>query len=166
MGRVTVKKQQLTKEQMLKALPKKQQHTITDDFVRKVNELAEDPDIRDSFKEGIIGLFRSLKHETAYYDVSLHLVIPGFVKTQIFQKAMYRCYTESAAMESIKSLGLPMTSKQKAAMAISKGVKKGKSIIMFSFYARLFVCLARLCPAALIPFYKRLLSGCPKSPGS
>ena len=90
----------------------------------------------------------------------------NFVKTQIFQKAMYRGYTESAAMESIKSLGLPMVSKEKAARAICKGVEKGREIIMFPFYARVFVLITRLLPIALNPFYKRLLSRSPKSPAS
>ena len=117
----------------------------------------------EAMKEGIIGLFRSLKHETSYYGVKLHLVVPGFVKTRIFQKAMYREYTESAAMKSIKGLGLPMISPHKAAKAIRRGVEKGKETVMFPFYARLFVFMAQRLPFTLWPFHKKLLFGCPKS---
>lgn len=116
-----------------------------------------------AMKEGVIGLYRSLVHETPHYGVKLHLVVPGFVRTQIFQNAMYRNYSEAAAMKSIQSLGLPMLETGKAARAILKGVNRGKGVIMLPFYARLFAFMAQRFPFVLRPFHWKLLAGCPES---
>lgn len=111
-----------------------------------------------AMKEGVIGLYRSLRHETSYYGVELHLVVPGFVDTSIYEKAMYRGCTESSTMASIAKLGFPMISSEQAAVAIRKGLEKGKATIIFPFYARILTLIAPRMPFLLGPFYRKIIA--------
>jgi len=111
-----------------------------------------------AMKEGVIGIYRSLRHETSYYGVKLHLVIPGFVKTSIYEKAMYRGCNESSTMESIAKLGFPMISSEQAAIAIREGIERGKACIIFPFYARILTFIAPWMPFVLALFYRKILA--------
>lgn len=111
-----------------------------------------------AMKEGGVGIFRSLRHETAYYGVKLHLVIPGFVDTSIYEKAMYRGCNEAATVASIAQLGFPMISSQQAAIAIRRGIARGKACIIFPFYARILTFIAPRMPFLLAPFYRKVLA--------
>lgn len=111
-----------------------------------------------AMKEGVIGLYRSLQHETSYYGVKLHLVIPGFVDTSIYKKAMYRGCDEASTMASIATLGFPMISSEQAAVAIRKGIARGKACIIFPFYARILAFIAPRMPFFIAPFHRKILT--------
>jgi len=110
-----------------------------------------------AMKEGLIGIYRSLKHETAYHGVALHLVVPGFVETTIFKNAVYRGYTHSLATATIKRLGFKMMSAEEAACKIRKGIDKGKEQIIFPFYARLLMFAAQRIPFVLKPSHATII---------
>jgi len=97
-------------------------------------------------KFAVCGLAESLYHELDDQGVSVTLVNPGFVKTEIHQvdnKGVYRSDRKGVNPEL---LTMPA---DKAARAIAHAIYKRKSEVMITNHAKAFVFLARHCPMTL-----------------
>jgi short-subunit dehydrogenase len=110
-----------------------------------------------AFKAGLVGLFRSLVHEAAQYDVRIHLIAPGFVDTGIFAAATYRGTDYSKTMRLIDEMGFPLISAKTAAATILKGVRKGSPEIFFPNYARLLARLGPRMPVLIDAIHRSML---------
>lgn len=90
-----------------------------------------------AMKAGLLGLYRTLRYEAPAHGVGVHLVSPGYVRTPIYETAIYRRSNYDNTMKQIGEMGFPMIEPAAAATAILKGVAAGKGQIVFPFYARL-----------------------------
>lgn len=108
-------------------------------------------------KQGIVGLGRSMWVEAKRDGVGLHIVCPGFVTSRIFEAGRYRQTNYDAVMESVRKLGFPFISSEKAARAILRGVRKKKKLIVFPFYARVMGLLGFRAPWIVDIFHRKTI---------
>jgi short-subunit dehydrogenase len=90
-----------------------------------------------TMKAGLLGLYRTLRYEAPQHGVSVHLVSPGYVRTGIYQSAIYRRSNYDNTLKQIEEMGFGMIESAAAATATLKGVTAGKKEIVFPGYARL-----------------------------
>lgn len=116
-----------------------------------------------TMKAGLLGLYRTLRYEAPAHGVGVHLVSPGYVRTRIYEAAIYRRANYDNTMKQIGEMGFPMIESAAAATAILKGVAAGKGQIVFPFYARLlsfvgprFPWLVRSIHAKMVKRFREL----------
>lgn len=90
-----------------------------------------------TMKAGLLGLYRTLRYEAPQHGVSVHLVSPGYVRTGIYQSAIYRRSNYDNTLKQIEEMGFGMIESAEAASAILKALASGKKEIVFPSYARL-----------------------------
>ena len=105
-------------------------------------------------KHAIVGLSTALRVEGAALGVKVSVVCPGFVRTGIFEATEMPGLDRDAALA-----GLPrfMTSADRAARIILRGVARNRAVITVGWDARLAWWLHRLHPALLLPLQRLML---------
>ena len=88
-------------------------------------------------KAGVVFFSRGLAEEALAWGVRVAVGCPGIVRTAILP-------------QHVTSL-TPAMDPDYAAIRLLKGLQRGKRIIIFPFYARLWWCLDRLSPELLAP---------------
>lgn len=105
-------------------------------------------------KWGVVGLSQVLRQEAVGYGVKVSALCPGFIKTRIFDSAIYN---KSNRDEALQNLGFPLMDINKAAPLILQGVAKNKAVITFPLYAPILWWLQRLAPGLVSTLNQRTL---------
>jgi NAD(P)-dependent dehydrogenase (short-subunit alcohol dehydrogenase family) len=97
-------------------------------------------------KHAVVGLSQSLRLEGMFHGVKVSVVCPGFIDTPIFDTTinLSKEFTDEKMKELLAKM--KMTSPEKCAKIIMKGVIKNKSIITVTPLARNMWLLYRLFP--------------------
>jgi len=115
-------------------------------------------------KAGLLGFYKSLKYEAKSHGISVHLGVPGFVDTGIYQAAIYRETTYQKTMAEIRSLGYPLLTAKDAASRILKGIRRGKSEFAFPFYTAGLKWLSPRFPWMIDRIHNKILREFRKTP--
>lgn len=100
-------------------------------------------------KHAVIGLVKSLRTEAALYGINVCAVLPGMVKSELWDKAINTGdYDYKAEMESTN---IGQITAAEAATYILKGVNNNDQYIVFPFANKLIVKLFQLFPTLLTP---------------
>ena len=110
-----------------------------------------------TMKAGLLGLFRTLRHEAPGQGVSVHLVSPGYVRTGIYRSAIYRRSNPDNTLKQIDEMGFKMIEPSEAAEAILKGIKAGKDELVFPRYAKLLAWVAPRFPGLVDGIHARMV---------
>jgi short-subunit dehydrogenase len=95
-------------------------------------------------KHAVVGLSHSLRAEGALYGVKVSVVLPGMVKSELWENAINTGdYDYKKEMESG---GIPQITSEEAAIAILRGIDRNQRNIVFPFLNRLIVRLYQLFP--------------------
>lgn len=98
-------------------------------------------------KFAVRGFTEALRHELASENVIVHAVMPGGVKTNIARNARINLDHMSEAEERVKAIEANfITTPEKAADTILRGVNRGSPRILIGRDARLISLLERLTP--------------------
>lgn len=108
-------------------------------------------------KRAILALARSVWLEAEEVGVNLHVALPGFVQTRLFEASRYRHCSLGGVMDCIRKLGFPMIPASRAARDLIRGVDRGKRMIIFPFYARLMAFLGFRFPSFIDRFHRRVI---------
>lgn len=95
-------------------------------------------------KHALHGYFESLRAETAQSNVMIHLVIPGFVKTEITVAGFKGDGSPNGKMQQALQRGMDP---EKCARLILKGVQQGKEEFVVGGMERLTVWFNRIFPS-------------------
>lgn len=110
-----------------------------------------------TMKAGLLGLFRTLRHEAPGQGVSVHLVSPGYVRTGIYRSAIYRRSNFDNTLKQIDEMGFKMIEPSEAAEIILKGIKAGKEEIVFPGYAKVLAWIAPRFPGLVKGIHNRMV---------
>lgn len=110
-----------------------------------------------TMKAGLLGLFRSLRHEAEAHGVTIHLASPGYVDTTIYQKAVFRNTSYERTMEQIRSMGFKMLPARDAASIILRGVQRGDEEFAFPGYASAMKWVVPRMPFAITLVHGKIL---------
>ena len=110
-----------------------------------------------TMKAGLVGLFRTLRYEAPGRGISVHLVSPGYVRTEIYRSAIYRRSNFDNTLKQIDEMGFKMIEPDKAAEAILKGIARGKEEIVFPGYAKMMAWLAPRFPFFVRGIHERMV---------
>lgn len=110
-----------------------------------------------TMKAGLLGLFRTLRHEAPGHGVSVHLVSPGYVRTGIYRAAIYRRSNFDNTLKQIDEMGFKMIEPAEAAEIILKGIKAGKEEVVFPGYAKLLAWIAPRFPWLVGSIHARMV---------
>ncbi len=88
-----------------------------------------------TMKAGLLGLYRSIRHEGKAHGISIHHASLGYVGTDIYRTAIYRKTDYGRTMESIRKMGFAILSAADAAAGIIMAVEKGKHEFALPAYA-------------------------------
>jgi len=106
-------------------------------------------------KHAVVGLSLALREEARVYGVSVSVVCPGLVDTNIMNSAdNIEDYNYSSVIDA---LGVPKTSPVAAANSILRGVQQNRDIIVFPIFNRITLLLYRWFPKVMIYFAARQL---------
>jgi short-subunit dehydrogenase len=98
-------------------------------------------------KHAVVGLSHSLRAEGALYGVKVSVVLPGMVKSELWESAINTGdYDYKNEMESS---GIPQISSADAATAILRGIERNQQDIVFPFLNRLIVRLYQMFPGLM-----------------
>jgi short-subunit dehydrogenase len=111
-----------------------------------------------TMKAGLLGLYRSLAHESGHYGVSIHLASPGYVDTDIYRKAIFRGTTYRKTMSQIESLGFRVLSPDEAARCILRGIRRGKTEFAVPGYASALKWIAPRMPVVIALVHSRIVN--------
>ena len=98
-------------------------------------------------KHAVVGLSHSLRAEAKLYGVKVSVVLPGMVKSELWDNAInsgdydYKKEMESTPIAQITS--------EQAAIEILQGISRNQEDIVFPFVTRLIVKLYRMFPGIL-----------------
>jgi short-subunit dehydrogenase len=98
-------------------------------------------------KHAVVGLSHSLRAEGALYGVKVSVVLPGMVKSELWENAIntgdydYKKEMESNPISQITA--------EQAAVDILKGIKRNRQDIVFPFVNRLIVKLYQMFPGIM-----------------
>ena len=98
-------------------------------------------------KHAVVGLSHSLRAEGALYGVKVSVVLPGMVKSELWDNAINT--GDYDYKDEMESSGIPQISSAEAAIAILKGVEKNQENIVFPFINRLIVKLYQMFPGLM-----------------
>lgn len=110
-----------------------------------------------TMKGGLLGLFRSLWHEAKEHGVSIHLAAPGYVRTRIYESAIFRRTSYEKTMEIIRKMGFGMEEANEMAAGILSEVKKGKGDFALPRYASLLRWVALRMPWVISPMHAKMM---------
>lgn len=110
-----------------------------------------------TMKAGLMGVFRSIRHEGELLGVRFHLVSPGYVDTEIYKRAKYRSTSYEQTMRLIGTLGFKVISAEEAARRIVRKVAGGKRDLCFPAYAWFLASLAPRMPFIIDRIHRRIL---------
>lgn len=105
-------------------------------------------------KHAIVGLSTSLRIEGAALGVKVSVVCPGLVRTGIFEASEMPGVDRDAALAQLPRW---MTSADRAAEIILRGVARNRAIITVGWDARLIWWAHRLHPALVAPLQRMLI---------
>lgn len=105
-------------------------------------------------KHAVLGLSRALMMEAEGTRVGIHAVCPGFVDTRIYEDALMR---DLELGQVKKMIPFKSISPDQAAKIILKGVRKGKTEIVFPAHAKITRWSWRLAPGLFRAFYRARL---------
>lgn len=95
-------------------------------------------------KHAVLGFSHSLREEAVHYGVKVSAVLPGMVKSDLWDNAVnVKDYNLKKSMENT---GLKPVSEQDAAEAILQGIAANRRSIIFPRINRVILCLYRLMP--------------------
>ena len=94
-------------------------------------------------KHALVGYTKTLMIELDNTGVDVHLVCPGFIKTQLFENTTYNKVNKGALLPDTKSM---MTATE-AAEQIQKGIERRRKWIVFPFYVRVLWWIEWLFPS-------------------
>ena len=95
-------------------------------------------------KHAVLGLSHSLREEAAHYGVRVSAVLPGMVKSDMWENAVnVKDYNLKNSMENT---GLNPISAHDAAEAILRGIIANQRSIIFPRIKMITLCLYRLMP--------------------
>lgn len=110
-----------------------------------------------SAKHGLAGLSEALRDELAPDAIGVSLVCPGFVDTQILERARVRGpdpeAQKGAAERLLRARGL---SAERVAERIVRAAERGESIVPVGLEAQVLRFLSRVAPWSLAPLFGRL----------
>lgn len=98
-------------------------------------------------KHAVVGLSHSLRAEAALYGVKVSVVLPGMVKSELWENAIntgdydYKKEMENTPVAQITS--------EQAALEILQGINRNQEDIVFPFVNRMIVKLYRMFPGAM-----------------
>lgn len=110
-----------------------------------------------TMKAGLLGLFRSLRHEAKAHGVALHLASPGYVDTGIYKAATFRATSYERTIRQIHSLGFRILSAGEAAATILRRVEAGRKEFALPGYASLLKWLAPRLPGVIGLIHRRII---------
>ena len=108
-------------------------------------------------KAAIIGLLKSIQHETQGSGVDIKVSCPGFIDTDIFTKSIKREVTDAQIEKSLRGIGLPSLSPKKAAQEIIRQSESGKSLEVFPTTFRILSFLRNRFPAITNSYVRKLI---------
>lgn len=111
-----------------------------------------------TMKAGLLGLYRSLVHEGKSYNISFHLVSPGYVDTAIYRTAIFRGTTYEKTMTLIEGLGFPILCAQKASEMIIRSIRRGENQFAFPSYASTMKWMAPRMPFVIALIHSRIVN--------
>ena len=98
-------------------------------------------------KHAVVGLSHALRAEGALYGVKVSVVLPGMVKSELWENAINTGdYDYKKEMEGG---GIPQITGAEAAIAILKGIARNQQDIVFPFLNRVIVKLYQLFPGLM-----------------
>jgi len=95
-------------------------------------------------KHAVLGLSHSLREEAAHYGVRVSAVLPGMVKSDMWESAVN--VKDYSLKKSMENTGLKPLSAHDAAEAILQGIIANDRSIIFPRVNRVILCLYRLMP--------------------
>ena len=84
-------------------------------------------------KHGLVGFTRTLAVEAKDFGISVHLVCPGFIRTQFFENTKYIGVEKQTMLGKVPA---NLMSAEEAASRILTGIGRGKKMLVFPFYVR------------------------------
>jgi NAD(P)-dependent dehydrogenase (short-subunit alcohol dehydrogenase family) len=106
-------------------------------------------------KYGVVGLSHALRVEGADLGVQVSVVCPGYIKTAIFHDSRMINMDRQKVLENLSRLkGM---SAQDCALAILKGVRRNKAMIVVPNHAKWLWMLQRLSPNLVLRLMQRHL---------
>jgi short-subunit dehydrogenase len=100
-------------------------------------------------KHAVVGLSHSLRAEAALYGVKVSVVLPGLVKSDLWDNAINTGdYDYKKEMESS---AIPQITGEQAAVEILKGIQRNRRNIIFPFIPRLIARLYQIFPGLMTP---------------
>lgn len=98
-------------------------------------------------KHAVVGLSHSLRAEGALYGVKVSVVLPGMVKSELWENAINT--GDYNYKDEMESGGIPQITGEEAAVAILQGIERNQQDIVFPFLNRLIVRLYQLFPGLM-----------------
>ncbi len=95
-------------------------------------------------KHAVLGFSHSLREEAANYGVKVSVVLPGMVKSDMWENAVN--IKDYSLKDSMEKTGLKPVSAQDAARAILQGISSNKRSIVFPAINRVTLWLYRMMP--------------------
>ena len=112
--------------------------------------------IYSGLKHAVLGFSHSLREEAANYGVKVSVVIPGMVKSDMWENAVN--IEDYNLKESMEKTGLKPIPAQDAASAILKGISANKRSIVFPTINRVTLWLYRMMPDILTRVFVKPLA--------
>ncbi|MCB4757621.1 MAG: SDR family NAD(P)-dependent oxidoreductase [Elusimicrobia bacterium] len=101
-----------------------------------------------SAKYGLVGISTTLQYELKSYNIHVHLVCPGRVKTDFFNHETFRNRTQRSEMERY----IPI---EKVSKMIMSAVKKGRFYTVIPWLFRIQVWIMKVAPFLVEPYFRR-----------
>jgi NAD(P)-dependent dehydrogenase (short-subunit alcohol dehydrogenase family) len=98
-------------------------------------------------KHAVVGLSHSLRAEAALYGVQVNVVLPGMVKSELWENAINT--GDYDYKEEMESTSLAQITAAEAALAILRGVERDQENIVFPLVNRIIVKLYQMFPGLL-----------------
>lgn len=98
-------------------------------------------------KHAVLGLSHSLREEAAHYGVKVSAVLPGLVKSDMWESAVN--VKDYSLKKSMDNTGLKPITAHQAAEAILKGINANDRSIIFPRINKVILCLYRLMPGLM-----------------
>ena len=107
-------------------------------------------------KHAVLGFSHSLREEAANYGVKVSVVLPGMVKSDMWESAVN--VKDYNLKENMDNTGLKPISAAEAAAAILKGISANQRSIAFPAINRVTLWLYRMMPNLLTPLFIKPLA--------
>lgn len=108
-------------------------------------------------KAGLTSLFRTMWHEGRAHGVNYHLVSPGYVRTGIYEAAIFRGIDYGRVSEMLDGSGFKMMEPEGAAREILREISANRKEIIFPGYARTLAGISMRFPWLMGPVRKSMV---------